>query len=200
MRYLVENELGFDPSGLGFPSISGCHAIVYVTTAGLFALHNFGGADSGSWKDRSDALGVYVHAHVNGNAIGKTMYGVCYATGNNSRGYGVANEKQKWLGELAKFGDAVGYSGPIYGYDMSNQPTPPSAYVEFNKIGDKCVIQMKAWNPGDATKGINTSPADHQMMRRNKNGVGYALQDTAAQVVTAVTQAGLTTVYPEKLR
>lgn len=200
MRYLSENELGFDANGIGFPSIRGCHAVVYVTSQGMFGVHNFGGADSASWKDRSDAFGVFVHGHANGNATGKSLYGICFASGNDSRGYGVGDYKAVWLGELSKFAAAVGFGGPIYGYDMAKQAVPPPVYVEANRVGDTSVVQMKAWHKPDANKDINLSPNDHVMMRRNKNGVGYALQATAADVVTSVTRTNLKTVYPEKLR
>lgn len=200
MRYLAENELGFDPTGLGYPGIRGCHAVVYVTSQGLFGLHNFGGADDTSWKDRSDAFGVYVHAHAKGNATGKALYGICFASGKDSRGYGVGDYKSVWRGELTRFAGAVGFSGPIYGYDMAKQNVPPPVYVEAGWVGDTSVVQMKAWNKDDASKDNNLSPADHVLMRRNPNGVGYKLQATSEKVVTSVTRTGLKTVYPEKLR
>ena len=199
--YLSENEVGFNTSDLGFPSISGCHAIVYVTTNGLFGLHNFGGADQVSWPERSAVLASFVNGYAGGPGAGRLLYGVCYATGGNSRGYGVTSPKQVWTEELGAFAEALGYSGAIWGYDLASQGVPPSVYVLFHREGSitTCVIQVKAWNPAHSASGANPSPNDHQMIRRNQNGVGYSLQPKP-NVVTSVTTAGLVTVYPEKLR
>ena len=62
------------------------------------------------------------------------------------------------------------------------------------------MIQVKPWVDGDKTEGANNTPAEYQMIARNPNGVGYQLKPTKVTVVTAVTTAGLVTVYPEKLR
>jgi hypothetical protein len=198
--YLKENEVGFDQNDIGFPSISGCHAIVYVTANGLFGIHNFGGADQASWADRSAVFANFVTNHPPGPGTGRHLYGVCYATGANSRGYGLQAPKAVWTRELAAFAMALGYGGPISGYDLVNRGIPPSVYVLFHNVGSTCVIQVKAWTDNDATRGPNATPLDHQMFRRHPNGVGYFLQQTSQNVVTAVTTTGLVTVYPEKLR
>jgi hypothetical protein len=196
--YLSENEVGFHQIRLGFPSISGCHAIVYVAN-GLFGLHNFGGADQAQWAERATAFAGFVTSRAGGPGAGKHLYGVCYATGANSRGYGLASPKQVWTRELTAFATALGYGGPISGYDLTNLGTPPSVYVLFENVGATCVIQVKGWSKGDGPTGPNASPLDHQMIARNTNGVGYGLKPKN-NVVTSVPTSGLRTVYPEKLR
>jgi hypothetical protein len=125
------------------------------------------------------------------------MYGVCYAT--TQRGYGT-DPKVNWLRELATFATALNFNGPIHGYNLANRGFAPPAYVAYGRAGDTCVIQVKPWDEGHKTEGPNNKPADYKMIARNKNGVGYELKATKLQVVTAVTTAGLVTVYPEKLR
>jgi hypothetical protein len=138
--YLSENEVGFDPTDLGFPSIGGCHAVVYVTANGLFGLHNFGGAERDVWPGRSAVFANFVKNHAGYRGAGKLLYGVCYATGGTSRGYGDTAPKKIWTEELAAFAKALDYRGEIYGYDLVNQSFPPAAYVDFHKIDTTCVI------------------------------------------------------------
>jgi len=200
MIYLSENEIGFDAQGLGFPSIRGCHAIVYVTSNGLFGLHNYGGDLARDWPERSAVFGQFVSGHAQGTGAGKTLYGVCYATTQRAYTVNGIAPKQNWKGELAAFAAAVGFNGPIYGYDLAGRGFQPPAYVHYTSVGSTCVIQVKPWNKADSGEGANNTPQDYQMIARNKNGVGYELKATKQQVVTSMSTAGLTTVYPEKLR
>jgi hypothetical protein len=165
MLYLSENEVGFDPTGLGFPSISGCHAVVYVMANGLFGLHNFGGAERDVWPGRSAVFANFVTNHAGYREPGKLLYGVCYATGGNSRGYGDTAAKQVWTEELAAFAQALGYHGDICGYDLAYQNSPPPAYVDFHKVNMTCVIQTAPWNNNSGTSGANALLVDHRMFR-----------------------------------
>ena len=199
-KYLSENEVGFDQSELGFPSISGCHAIVYVTADGLFGYHSYGGAERAQWPGRSAAFAGFVNNHAGGPGAGKLLYGVCYATGN--RGYGDTAPKQEWTGELTAFANALGYDGEIWGYDLTGSSIPSPAYVLYHRpAGTSCVIQVKAWNQADGARGPNPSPNQHQMIARRGSSVNPPTLGAANNVVvTSVTTAGLRTVYPEKLR
>ncbi len=205
MTFLGNNHIGFDATELGFPSIAGCHAIVLVSANGLFGLHNMGGADPGQWEGRSAAFGTYVKGL--GGSYGATMlYGVCFATGLNSRGYGTAGAKTAWLGELQAFAKKVHYNGPIWGYDLADQLVPPSVTVMFNRIGATCVIQVKPYVPTEDTKGAIVDAAHHKLMRlgpgQNAQNAGnkYVTENITMQVVTSTTTGPLKTVYPDKLR
>lgn len=204
MTFLGNNHIGFDATELGFPSIAGCHAIVLVTATGLYGLHNMGGADPGQWEGRSGAFGTYVKGQ--GGSYGATMlYGVCFATGDNSRGYGNAG-KTGWLNELVSFAKKVDYAGPIWGYDLSDQLVPPSVTVLFNRVGATCVIQVKPYVPTEDTKGAVANAAHHKLMRlgpgQNAQNAGnkYVVENITTQVVTATTMGPFKTVYPGKLR
>lgn len=204
MTYLGNNHIGFDATELGFPSIAGCHAIVLVTANGLFGLHNMGGADPGQWEGRSTAFGTFVKGL--GGSFGATiMYGVCYATGDNSRGY-LDGGKTAWLNELLSFAKKVSYSGPIWGYDLADQPVPPSVTVMFSKVGATCVIQVKPYVPTEDTKGAILNAAHHKLLKpvpgqnMQNPGTKYMIDAITTQVVRATTMAPFKTVYPGKLR
>jgi hypothetical protein len=198
MRYLSERHLGFDAQELGFPSIRGCQAIVYVTDTGLYGFHNFGGAAPDDWKDRGDAFGTFVNGMPRVGA-GKAVYGVCFAT--SQRGYGTANVRQSWLSELAAFASAVRFTGAIYGYDLDRSAVGPPALVEFSRTPNHtCVIQIKAWNKTGATEKQVANLAEHKTTYRPNTATPTSVRDLTATVIDTMPAGGYTTVYPEQLR
>jgi len=202
VRYLNEREVGFDPGGLGFPSLDGCQAIVYLTDNGLFGYHNFGGADEASWPERSAGFGTFFNGHFLRGAKGRILYGVCYVT--TARGYGTENTQRKWKGELAAFADAVGFGGPIWGYNLSSSGIVPSAYVEFRKSGSECEIWAKKWNDSDKQTAANTTPMHHKILVRRQapGGASYISQveNQTRNIVSTVAAAGMTRYHAERLR
>jgi hypothetical protein len=194
MKYVAEREVCFDPTELGFPSIQGCQAIVYVTTSGLFGYHNYGGERSDVWPALTAAFATFVRGNVNQGAGGKMLYGVCYPY--SVRGY-TGNQKAQWLAELKAFADAVNYTGEIWGYDLASAGIPPSAYVYFCHVQSKCVIQARKWVDHEETKGANTDPANHKTT--TPGSPSYNIKDPA-RVVISVGATALKTYYPEKLR
>ncbi len=58
--YLHENEVGYSAEGLGFPSIEGCHAIVFHGAKGLFGLHSFGGEREPALSAKAQAFGEFL--------------------------------------------------------------------------------------------------------------------------------------------
>ena len=195
MRYVGEREICFDPGELGFPSISGCQAIVMVNGHGLFGFHNLGNERPDDWPALTAGWGQFVRGHVRGVGGGwVAMYGVCYP--ETKRGY-TGVKKAQWLAELAAFGGALGYTGPIWGYDLANAEIPESAYVSFSHVQGKCVIQARPWVAHEDAKGANTAKANHKTTRRA--APVYTVQDVD-RVVTGVGATAIKTYYPEKLR
>ena len=194
MEYVGERELCFDQTELGFPSISGCHAIVYVTSTGLFGFHNLGGERPEYWPGMSGAFAKFNRDNVNGNGVGKIMYGVCYAS--DQRGY-VGIKKTTWLNELTAFADAVGFHGQIWGYDLRTADYPGQAYVGFFHVQGKCVIQTRDWTRGEETKDVNQDKANHKTTR--PAAPIYQILDVD-RVITSIGATRPVTVYPEKLR
>jgi hypothetical protein len=192
--YLNERELGFDNTTIGFPSIQGCMAIVYVTPNGLFGFHNYGGSAAVAWPARSGAFGQYFNAHFLRRA-GTRLYGATYVA---IRGYD-APAATNWTAELTAFATALGFAGKIRGYNLSGSPVPPSAYVEFRKSGDKAEIWVKQWADADKTTGPNTDRANHKIAITRAGGV-TTVENQNAQVVTNVATAGLHLVHSTRLR
>jgi hypothetical protein len=191
--YLNERELGFDPTTIGFPSIDSCMAIVYVTSTGLFGYHNYGGSGNNAWADRVNAFTQYFQNHFL-RGEGTRLYGVTYV---DRRGYSLP-VTTSWTGELTAFASGFGYNGKIRGYNLSGSGIQPSAYVEFRKVADKCEMWVKKWADADKTDGGNSDKYNHKTAP-TRGGV-TTVEDQNAQVVTAVTTAGLHHVHSIRLR
>ena len=201
MRYVGERELVYDPSELGFPSISGCHAILLVTAQGLFGFHNLGNERPGDWPALSGAWGQFVTTHVRGGRGGRMLYGVCYP--ETKRGY-TGVKKAQWLAELAAFADKVGYTGPIWGYDLANAGIAQgSSYVHFTHMPTlgTCVIQARGWSADideiKDDKGANDDPSNHKTTRPAQP---IAAISNAVKITRRVGTAAMKTYYPERLR
>jgi outer membrane usher protein FimD/PapC len=144
MKYLGEREVGFDPQTIGFPSIDGCHAIVLVTTAGLYGFHNFGGSGVSSFAERSQSFAAFVStAFVKPGAL-VHLYGIC---SRSKRGYANADKRQGWRDEMKSFAEALGYKGTISGYDLDKAGFgTDSAYVEYRNASGAISIHCKKWS------------------------------------------------------
>jgi hypothetical protein len=140
MQYLLEHEYGYDTDAIGFPSISGCHAIVYQTTGGLFGFHNAGGSAEDTWATRAQGFAGFVQKHL-GNGSGLQLYG-CSFVGDNRRGYTMGKVMKHWKEELKEVAAVLGYKGKIRGYDLAATgiEDPASAYVEYQAADGQCDI------------------------------------------------------------
>jgi hypothetical protein len=198
MRYLNEREVGFDPQAIGFPSISGCLAIAYVTDNGLFGFHNAGGGgDPIDTGKRAAAFADYVSKHFLGCTAGTRLYAVTYATSIDPR-YG-APQMDNWTAEVTAYANALKYAGPIRGYDLGASGIAPGAYVELRKTVVKCEIWIKKWNDHDRTPGMCTTPMHHKWIKRDGGG-NYAVLPIVAGIAEDVTTANLRRVHSTRLR
>ena len=195
--YLGEREVGFDPTMLGFPSISNCQAIVFVTANGLYGLHAFGGNSPTSLAHYAARFNDFVRGPVP-NRAGTRLYGVTFARGNRYVAGGGNNWEADWTAELTTYAQALNYGGKIRGYDLTRSIAnpPDSAYVEFRKAGDKCEIHVKRWSDGDRKLGTNPSSLTHRRTHPNQ----AQLLDITSNVVTDVTTTGLMRVHSQRLR
>jgi hypothetical protein len=148
MKYVDERLAVYDPDKLGFPSIGSCHAIVYHTTHALYGYHNFGGETADRWKDAPSKFGNFVIKHGVMGEAGLGFYGVAHVSTN--RGY-PGDKRVAWLAELTAFAHCVGWYGSIQGYDLGGftyqqgYDNTKSAYVEFRRMGRKCLIYTRQW-------------------------------------------------------
>jgi hypothetical protein len=198
-RYVSEREFVFSPHVLGFPSISGCHAICYVSDAGLFGYHSLGGETATSWNARAAFFGTFESTHASGRATGRAIYAACYLTPGPAGGRGYsAPRRDNWIAELTAFAGAVGFnSGPIYGYDLGLLPgVGRSAYVEFTRTGSTCVVQARNWVDHEETTGAVTDHVNIRYLARD----GGPITNRSTATIIGVGATALKTVYPEKLR
>jgi hypothetical protein len=197
-RYVSERELVFSPNTLGFPSISGCHAIAYLTDAGLFGYHSLGGETRNSYEARADFFGNFVSGHPSRGATGRALYAACFLSAGprGARGY-AEPRRANWVAELTAYAQAVNFTGPIYGYDLGQFPgIGGSAYVEITRVGRTCVMQVRSWVDHEEQRGTVT---DHENIRYLLRDTG-PLQSRTGTTIVGVGTAKLTTVYPEQLR
>ncbi|MEA2726149.1 MAG: hypothetical protein QOF70_624 [Acetobacteraceae bacterium] len=194
MLYLSEREVGWDPELIGFPSIGGCHAIVYVTSGGLFGFHNYGGSANNTWQDRAEAFANFVRSH-DYNATGSRLYGVAFVL--EKRGYSPP-QVENWKGELKTFAAALGFTGKIRGFDLSSTDISGSAYVEYRKTNDKCAIFVSPWQTVLSSTGANVNGPDHKIII-TQGGIHTTLGDQTAQVVDYAQALTLDRVHTTRL-
>ncbi len=205
MKYLLEHEVAFDDTALGFPSIQGCHAIVFQTAAGLYGFHVAGNSGDERWGPSGTLFSRFVNGVSGGSGTGTRLYGSSFI-GNNQRGYKVGQfvEKEyraKWKAELVAYATALRYTGKISGYDLykSFTASSASAYVEYRVNGDKCDVSVRQWTHGEhAPKVANRAPLHHMI----KGGGSLENQGLIrlTSSVSAVSRTGLTAISKEKLR
>lgn len=198
MIQLWGDEFGYDPEKIGFPSVLGCHAIVYLTTEGLFGFHNMGGTDK---KDRGAWLAEFAKTNFVSATKGIHLYSACSRTDGsgkvNARGYSKPTLKS-WQEEMKTFAKALNFKGPISGFDVDKAAGWPtivkgtdrdSAYFEFRKAGSACTIHYCPWQKTDGgKKGACTNKANHKVANK-KTG---AIEPIPGQIFTSVTVTNAT--------
>lgn len=203
-KYALEQEMVFDPTVIGFPSLKGCHGIVYVTDAGLFGYHNYGGEYAERYHPRFDLFKDWLAVHPSGRSPGRAIYGACYLTAppgdaNTVRAYSDP-KMDNWIAELKAFAHAASnFTGPIHGYDLGKSEHTGSSYVEFTRVGATCVVQVRQWVDGqpETTKAPCIDNTNLQYIRAR--GYDVSRVDQTNEIVTGVATAGLRTVYPARL-
>jgi len=198
MKFLLENEMSFSPNSMGFPSIQGCHAIVYQTGAGLYGFHNAGGSRDEDFATRAGLFRDFVNSVGGLGENGTRLYGVTFVA-NNQRGYS-GDPKERWLMELTAFADALGYGGKISGYDLSKSfGADASAYVEYQVSGDKCNVSVRQWMRGhEATqKGANLTPNLYVAKTGHRSDPTLG---PVHEVITELDRTNLIPIHKEKLR
>jgi hypothetical protein len=144
MRFLGENEFGFSPSALGFPSISGCRAVVYQNANGLFGFHQASGAHSDKFARFGAKFATFVRDHAMGGGAGTSFYIAAKQTAGGSYSMG-AKGMQEHLSEVQAFTSALGFKGTARSYNLSARWAHVGVYVEVTATGGVCKMQGNAW-------------------------------------------------------
>ena len=182
MLNLAEREVGFDPAAIGFPSIDGCHAIVFCTTSGLYGFHNLGGSGVTSFAERSQSFAAFVSQHFITRGTLLHLYGTCF---RNKRGYSGADKLAAWKDEMRAYATALGYTGPVSGFDLGRMPYgAKSAYVEYRKAGKGCTVHCKPWNEMKFEMKPNRNRVNH------KKALAGGVQALAADIYDTITPNG----------
>jgi hypothetical protein len=184
MLYLSEHEMGFDPNAIGFPSIDGCLAVVYLTQNGLFGFHCYGGATPARWLPLAAAFRDFVTQHQFGRSVGHRLYGAAFL---NRRGYNPPSPQI--LGdELKAFAAALRFRGKIRGYDLASSAAQPPAYVVLDKTGTKCWGSIVPSAEVTHTRSANTDLINRAWVRVRANDVD--LLNQAGNVVDGAITTG----------
>ena len=198
MKYLMENEIAFDDTSLGFPSIQGCHAIVYQNATGLYGFHVAGGSGEAKWPHNGRLFAQFIIQHGSLTNSPTRLYGATFV-GSNQRGYSLPADSN-WKRELVEFATQLNYTGKISGYDLDKtvDGTKDSAYVEFRKSGNKCDLHVAKWTgPLKPPRAANTTPADHKGREGTMDNPRLV---NLVNVVTGIGPHTLTHVHKTKLR
>ena len=180
MIHLLEKEFGFDAEAMGFPSISGCHAVVYHTEEGFFGFHNAGGSKTTDFEPRAKWLAEFAKDNFVKAGKGLHLYGVCSRGTANNRGYDMGAGLKCWKDEMKAYAKALGYKGPVSGYDLDKQRNWPknpnseigvSAYVDFKKTNAGVTIGVKPWPDCNSTSGACTNRANHKSVDLKTNKI-----------------------------
>lgn len=170
--FLAENEYGFSPTALGFPSISACRAIVYQTSDGLFGFHQACGAFPDRFAEFGEKFAAFVRGHPEGrdiglSSIGMNMYVVSKLGMGGSYSIGDAGAREH-RAELKAFAGALGFKGNARSYDLSSKwPGQPGVYVEFVVHAATCLIYANPWiehhDPAHKAPGGGAGRVHHQL-------------------------------------
>jgi hypothetical protein len=155
MKYLNTNDVGFDRTSIGFPSVKTCMAIVYQTIWGLFGFHDALG------NDRQFGLkGEAFQSFVQNVAQNHQNSGDCLIAVINGeeRFFKDGNGRQLWSQQLQLIAELLRFRGPIWGVRLSGhigQVVLPgnvsndSAYIRFDyekgrsKVSYKTMAKME---------------------------------------------------------
>jgi hypothetical protein len=167
---LKEHEYGYSTGALGFPSISGCRAVIYHTANGIFGLHQYRGPDPNVIKDFGDAFGEWVDKHRldagNGIALHVATYLAAPQTQYNKP------VMQHHVDEMKEYARGVGFRGRMYSYNLSAALGGSSAYVEARIGSNGCEVFANTWvhnhDKANSVSFDTSRRGNHQMYHPNQ--------------------------------
>jgi hypothetical protein len=142
LRFLAENEFGFAPDVIGFPSISACRAVVYQTEHGLIGFHQASGAHPYKFERFGRKFASFVRDVQRHVATGRGLNLYCAAKVGAGGSYASALEHKQ---ELEAFAEALDFHGPIRSYDLTHKWADTGVYVELRIAGDLCDMYGNPW-------------------------------------------------------
>lgn len=159
--FLVEDEVGYHATRVGFPSLGGCMGCVLQTNNGLFGFHITPGN-----ARKSAAFNTFVTGHSSyGPAV--KLWGTCKWENRYFAGYTEKGKRDfgtpfiQWTTEMMEIAKALNYRGPIGGINMNAEGLSipnnhAAAYCEYvrNPSTGKVKIGMSMMSEVDSTKDV----------------------------------------------
>lgn len=108
-KFLNEHQVGFDTTLIGFPNLGDCLAVVLQNEGGLFGFHITPGN-----ARQSGEFARFIQNSVNLGPNSTHLYGSCYRPNRYNK-----TPAEQWREEMIEIADAIGYRGPISGFDTS---------------------------------------------------------------------------------
>jgi hypothetical protein len=179
MIYLQEHEIGCDASEIGFPSISGCRAIVLVTAGGLFGYHLYGFL----YRDRLNKFVHFVNHHQLGAGSKKTLYLASTVPVSTP-------EADTIYGEARFIASSLSYFGTMYYAKCHNYDPADVHFQDLNHT--TCIISARQWDRGgdgnDANKALYQEGANRELAYKPLTKKMFIHQDPGQLKVTYPTQ------------
>lgn len=168
--YLNERQVGFDTTCVGFPKLGACMGLVAVEAGGLYGFHMMP-CD----KDRIAGFITYYTSRLGLTpANWRHLYGSCYFP-NRYAAVGYPD----WKKEMDAVAQAIGYQGPISGFDTSIKSAKidkdSDTYVEYRAVtGGTASIHYKRMAKMDyQDTGPAIGPGTDNIRHVVKSGTGY---------------------------
>ncbi len=196
-KFLVEEEVGYDPQHIGFPNLGGCMALVLLTDQGLYGFHITPG------NARKAPVFLQFIQNTGPGGTMKRLYGSCYFLNRYAGKVNGLDSLGQWKDEMKNIANALGFHGKVTGYDLStwnshsdktmkdvlgNKTHKGVNYLEYVKdpSGQKCRIFYKKMEKMQLTPGAfaATDPIRKIMGSNLANPVKNTITSSADIVTT----------------
>lgn len=160
-KFLNEHQVGFDTTLIGFPNLGDCLAVVLQNEGGLFGFHITPGN-----ARQSGEFARFIQNSVNLGPNSTHLYGSCYRPNRYNK-----KPAEQWREEMIEIADAIGYRGPISGFDTSkgtNIKRTETTYLEYRLGGDsRCAVYYKRMSKMDVVGNFGGLDPDVALIRRD---------------------------------
>lgn len=127
-KYLAEDQVGFDPALIGFPTLGGCMGLAIQTDSGLHGFHIPPGHE-----DRCQAFANTFSGQPAKRLLSCARWKIRYGNAGKN---GEPNAFLSWLSEITKIAGMLKFSGPVVGLNLSDtlkiEDPAESAYCQFD--------------------------------------------------------------------
>lgn len=169
MHYIPEDQMAFDASKLGFPSVYGCQAICVHSSRGLYGFHDLktGSKLHMTATQAGDAklsvFGAWVLRQMQSSENLIAVYGVI----NRGQQYSAdTTGNAEWSAVLTSLSQAMNFTGNVYGARIdSHVSKKDSAYIEYSLAGNYVTVGFKRWSKMESD---HNHPVQPQLQGRVK--------------------------------